>query len=570
MCRNRRFAAVSGVLLVVMVLSKPLAAEVVVSQIYGGGGNAGALLKLDFVELFNRGAAAVPLDGWSLQYASATAATWQGTALAGALQPGAYYLVQLGGGTGGSVDLPPPDAIGTTNMSAAAGKVALVAGTTLLSAACPNDAGVQDFVGYGGANCFEGAGAAPAGSNTAALLRRDAGCADTDDSAADFETASPLPRNQSSPLHPCLTGPASATPADTPTHTATSSPSVSPTASPEDTVTPTLGASPSPSHTASASATASPTASATAGASETPTATESATTSSTSTPHDTETPTTTPSATSTAIPDTPTPTATARSTADNTETATVAVTPSESPAATRSATSTPDVPPTATASPQPTEASCGNAVVEPGEQCDDGNQDDFDLCPNGCAYGASGRLIHGNHRLRLVRGDGCQLEWYVADRNLARDPHGFVSPTQSCADQDEGCDFAAAAGRCRFMIVACLNNADPNLPACRNRDIRRAEIVHPPNLRGGLRTSTRVDLEHALGHLVDPDHPERGAVGALPLSAEQRNFCSRPFPVDVDVRGRGVGVVSLIVDTFSAAELAPRRERARLRLICTP
>src|SRR5262245_32592033 len=45
---------------------------VIISQIYGGGGNAGAVYRSDFVEIFNRGSAPVSLTGWSIQYASAT------------------------------------------------------------------------------------------------------------------------------------------------------------------------------------------------------------------------------------------------------------------------------------------------------------------------------------------------------------------------------------------------------------------------------------------------------------------------------------------------------------------
>lgn len=55
---------------------------VVISQIYGGGGNSGALYKNDFIELFNRGSSPVSLDGWSVQYASATGSSWQLTSLA--------------------------------------------------------------------------------------------------------------------------------------------------------------------------------------------------------------------------------------------------------------------------------------------------------------------------------------------------------------------------------------------------------------------------------------------------------------------------------------------------------
>src|SRR5207253_5035349 len=54
-----------------------------ISQIYGGGGNSGATLKNDFIELFNPGDSAVHLSGWSVQYAAAAGTTWQATNLSG-------------------------------------------------------------------------------------------------------------------------------------------------------------------------------------------------------------------------------------------------------------------------------------------------------------------------------------------------------------------------------------------------------------------------------------------------------------------------------------------------------
>jgi predicted extracellular nuclease len=71
-----------------------------ISQIYGGGGNSGATLKNDFIELFNPGSTPVSLTGWSVQYASAGGTSWQVTALSGTIQPGAYYLVQESAGSG--------------------------------------------------------------------------------------------------------------------------------------------------------------------------------------------------------------------------------------------------------------------------------------------------------------------------------------------------------------------------------------------------------------------------------------------------------------------------------------
>ena len=98
--------------------------DVVISQVYGGGGNTGAPFTNDFIVLFNRGAVAVAIDGWSVQYAAATGTSWNVTALAGSMQPGQSYLVQQAAGGTASAALPTADATGTALMSASAGKVA--------------------------------------------------------------------------------------------------------------------------------------------------------------------------------------------------------------------------------------------------------------------------------------------------------------------------------------------------------------------------------------------------------------------------------------------------------------
>ncbi len=177
--------------------------SVVISQVYGAGGNAGATLRNDFIELFNRGNTPVDLTGWSIQYAPATGTgTWSGsTPLSGTILPGRYYLVQQGAGAGGSVNLPTPDAIGSINMSGTTGKVALISNTTALqSGSCLTGFNVVDFVGFGTANCFEGAGQTPAfGGNANAVFRALDGCQDTNNNAADFSAATAAPRNSASP-----------------------------------------------------------------------------------------------------------------------------------------------------------------------------------------------------------------------------------------------------------------------------------------------------------------------------------------------------------------------------------
>lgn len=198
-------------LMVTMNGSKTIAAHfstsiapkpVVISQVYGGGGNSGATYKNDFIELFNRGNLPVDITGWSVQYASATGSGWFSTTLVGTIQPGRYYLVQQAAGTGGTLDLPTPDAIGGVAMSANSGKVALVNDAVILSGGCPTDPSIEDFVGYGPANCAEGT---PTSSlnNLSAAHRKEGGCIDTDANLLDFETLGPMPRHSASPLHLC-------------------------------------------------------------------------------------------------------------------------------------------------------------------------------------------------------------------------------------------------------------------------------------------------------------------------------------------------------------------------------
>jgi len=182
-------------------------ANVVISQIYGGGGNSGAPLSNDYVELFNRGTSSVSIAGWSVQYASASGSSWAKASLSGTLPAGGYYLVQLASGGSAGASLPPADATGSMNISATNGKLALVTNQTLLSCggssgACLPNASIRDFVGYGTADQFEG-GAAPSFSNTSAGLRGARGCTDTDENAADIAVGAPAPRNSGSAHTAC-------------------------------------------------------------------------------------------------------------------------------------------------------------------------------------------------------------------------------------------------------------------------------------------------------------------------------------------------------------------------------
>lgn len=206
-----------------------IANHIVISEVYGGGGNSGALFQNDFVELYNPTSASVSLNGMTIQYASATGTSYSNkTKISGTIAAHGFFLIQEAAGTGTATALPTPDFIGIINMSGTNGKVALVADTASLTAADftganPTASRVIDYVGYGTANTYEGTGAAPALSNTTSGERKANASStaaslasggadvlegngwDSNVNSADFVSQTSInPQNSSSPAEPSL------------------------------------------------------------------------------------------------------------------------------------------------------------------------------------------------------------------------------------------------------------------------------------------------------------------------------------------------------------------------------
>lgn len=197
--------------------------QIVISQVYGGGGNGSSVYNNDFIELHNRGSVAVNVNGWSVQYASATGTTWASTNLPNvSIQPGKYYLIQQAAGAGTPGALPTPDldgiscgcTIGSNGMpqtggiamSGTNGKVILVNTTTQETTSNPTGSQIIDKVGFGSANGFEGSAATAVLSNSTAAIRNNNGCNDTNDNAADFTVGTPVARNGATTAITCTLG----------------------------------------------------------------------------------------------------------------------------------------------------------------------------------------------------------------------------------------------------------------------------------------------------------------------------------------------------------------------------
>jgi len=181
--------------------SLPASAQVVISQIYGGGGNANSVFNRDFIELRNVTDEVVVVEGWSVQYLPAGNDTldWQVTPLLGLIHPNGYFLIQEGTKDNpvGSSPLPQPDVIDDVNINSELGRIALVRSTQPLPKGRPGfqQADLVDLVGYGDDTCHEGSGPTPRLDNEHAALRKGQGTTDTDDNEADFYEGPPFPRN---------------------------------------------------------------------------------------------------------------------------------------------------------------------------------------------------------------------------------------------------------------------------------------------------------------------------------------------------------------------------------------
>ena len=171
-------------------------------------------LRNDFIEFFNRGTNNVNLADYSLVISTIGPDATPDTTISFVsssgiiVVPGEYVLFQFGssGNNGAFTVVAAEFNDSTINLGSTSGKIALVQSKSSAPLGCPlgQDPAVDDYVAYGPASCAEGAApaAAPATANVA-LVRRLAGCTDTDNNAADFTTGAPTPRNEFTVVHAC-------------------------------------------------------------------------------------------------------------------------------------------------------------------------------------------------------------------------------------------------------------------------------------------------------------------------------------------------------------------------------
>jgi hypothetical protein len=188
-------------------------AQIVINEIYTAGGLLNALFRADFIELKNIGSSTASLNGATIQYGDAFSQFTQYHNLPNiTLSPGQTYLIQQGSeGTAGTdllgvnlivgvvlnLDGSGPVAGVGLQLGLASGKVALATNNVRVTG--PTASNVIDFVGYGLANQFEGAGAAPS-PLLILSISRNANGTDTNNNNIDFTAGIPTPQGSGQTL----------------------------------------------------------------------------------------------------------------------------------------------------------------------------------------------------------------------------------------------------------------------------------------------------------------------------------------------------------------------------------
>lgn len=186
-------------------LAAPDGSGLVISEVYGAGGNNGAVYNADYVELYNPTDDPISLNGLALHYRSGAGGSGGAPlSLTGEVAAKGYWLVQMSNAGANGEALPAPDAVAAPAfaMAAAGGQVSLQEGVEIIATSGDTSAtpGIVDFVGASGAASFEGA---PAPGATAVLsLNRDAAGTDTNDNAADFTLLAPSPGEAPAEVEP--------------------------------------------------------------------------------------------------------------------------------------------------------------------------------------------------------------------------------------------------------------------------------------------------------------------------------------------------------------------------------
>lgn len=138
-------------------------------------------------------------------------------------------------------------------------------------------------------------------------------------------------------------------------------------------------------------------------------------------------------------------------------------------------------------------AVCGDGAVDVGEQCDDGNLDDYDFCSSTCRF----ERIPGSRGFNYKE---CFHEWLTEP--IPTQSTDARRLTVSCQDDDPACDFGVPGDEaCTFHVALCFNNDDERIASCAPDAIDRVKLLY--NSRNAAYGDPIVDELIGLGAEVE-------------------------------------------------------------------
>lgn len=134
-------------------------------------------------------------------------------------------------------------------------------------------------------------------------------------------------------------------------------------------------------------------------------------------------------------------------------------------------------------------------MLDPGEECDDGDL----LNGDGCSATCTSELIPGGGSSKM----DCTQEWLTSPVPLSGDD-GIPKRRLKCVDDDPACDFGRRVRdkACTFHVALCFKVPEVRF-ACNPMDVARVELTEPQedNPQGPVETANRNALETALAGL---------------------------------------------------------------------
>ena len=123
----------------------------------------------------------------------------------------------------------------------------------------------------------------------------------------------------------------------------------------------------------------------------------------------------------------------------------------------------------------PGDMACGNGILDPGEQCDDGNLDDGDCCSSSCTLDAAGTLCADEGNVctddvcdgagtcqRLPNAGTCDDGLFCTDGDVCSGGTCVPGPPVDCSSLDSQC----ADGVCDDVLDSCIADPLPDGTAC--------------------------------------------------------------------------------------------------------